>query len=310
MNRKARTTVKKLIDWVQGRRPVRVFVHYNDRAGPLFAAGMSYQALFAVFAGIWVGFTIFGFILLGQPELRAALVQIISTSVPGLLGPDGAISETALFTTQSLSWAGSIALIGLLFTALTWLAFTRRAIRRIFERPNDPTFFLLLKLKDLGLALAFGFVLILSAVLSLVSTGLLGATFALLGISNESAGALIAARVASLGLMFVLDTATLAMFYRVLSGIRIPNGRLLRGALIGAAALGIVKALGGLLLGGVDSNPLLSSFAVVIGLLIWFNLVCQIILITAAWIAVGLQDAGIELRPRTAAAGPVNSEDV
>jgi membrane protein len=302
--------VKKIIDWVQGLRPVRVFVHYNDRAGPLFAAGMSYQALFAIFAGIWVGFTIFGFVLLGQPELRAALVEIISTSVPGLLGPDGAISETALLTIQSLSWAGSIALIGLVLTALTWLAFTRRAIRRIFERPNDPTFFLLLKLKDLGLALAFGFVLILSAVLSLVSTSLLGATFALFGINNESTGAVFVARIASLALMFVLDTATLAMFYRVLSGIKIPTGRLLRGALIGAAALGMLKALGALLLGGVESNPLLSSFAVIIGLLIWFNLVCQIILITAAWIAVGLKDAGIELRPRAASTGPVNSEDV
>lgn len=301
--------MKKLVDRVKRLRPVRVFVHYNDHGGPLFAAGMSYQALFAIFAGIWVGFTIFGFILLSRPELRSALAQIISTSVPGLLGPEGAISETSLLATQSLTWAGSIALIGLLVTALRWLGSTRKAIRRIFEIPNDPTFFLLLKLKDLGLAVAFGIALIVSAVLSVASTSLLGTSFSLLGINGQSTGAVIAARLAGLGIVFILDTLTLSMFYRVLSGIKIPLARLVRGALLGAAALGGIQGLGALLLGRVNSNPLLSSFAVIIGLLIWFNLICQIILITAAWIAVGLKDAGIDLQPEAAAAGPVNSKD-
>lgn len=301
--------MKKLIARVTGLRPVRVFVHYLDHGGPLFAAGMSYQALFAIFAGVWVGFTIFGFILLGNPELRSALLEIISTSVPGLLGPEGAISDTSIIATQSLTWAGSVALIGLLLTALAWLASTRNAIRRIFQVPNDPTFFLLLKLKDLALALAFGVALIVSAALSLASTSLLGASFALVGISTESTAAVIAARMAGLGIVFVLDTVVLATFYRVLSGIKIPLAWLLRGALIGAAALGAVKALGSALLGGVKANPLLTSFAVIIGLLIWFNLICQIILLAATWIAVGLNDAGIDLHPEAIANGPVNSKD-
>lgn len=36
-----------------------------------------------------------------------------------------------------------------------------------------------------------------------------------------------------------------------------------------------------------------------IGLLIWFNLVCQVVLIVASWISVGMSDAGISARKLT-----------
>ena len=49
-----------------------------------------------------------------------------------------------------------------------------------------------------------------------------------------------------------------------------------------------LKILGGLLLGGATSNPLLASFAVFIGLLLWFNLICRVILLTSSWIATGI----------------------
>ncbi len=85
-----------------------------------------------------------------------------------------------------------------------------------------------------------------------------------------------------------------------MSGIRIPFRMLAQGTIIGAVALGVLKALGSTLLGGATSNPLLAGFAVIIGLLIWFNLVCQVILIGAAWIAVSASDAGLDLRGRAA----------
>ena len=53
--------------------------------------------------------------------------------------------------------------------------------------------------------------------------------------------------------------------------------------------------LGNSLLGGASNNPLIASFAVFIGLLIWFNLVCQVVLAAAAWVAVGIKDDRIVL---------------
>jgi membrane protein len=59
----------------------------------------------------------------------------------------------------------------------------------------------------------------------------------------------------------------------------------------------VLKVLGSLLLGGASSNPLIASFAVIVGLLIWFNLVCQVILVCAAWVVVSASDAGVPLDP-------------
>ncbi len=92
--------------------------------------------------------------------------------------------------------------------------------------------------------------------------------------------------------MFALDTVVLAALYRVLAGVRIPPRHLFPAALLGAAALGVLKILGTVLLGAAGANPLLASFAVIIGLLIWFNLVCQVILLAAAWFIVSMIDAG------------------
>src|SRR5690606_9809992 len=105
-----------------------------------------------------------------------------------------------------------------------------------------------------------------------------------------------------LALMLLLDTVVLGALYRVLSGLTIPLRRLLVGSVLGAVALGILKVLGGALLGGAGRNPLLASFAIIIGLLIWFNLVCATILLGASWIAVGMADAGLAADPRVAAA--------
>jgi membrane protein len=293
---KAATGIPALIQRIMKLKPVRVFQHFSQLGGPLLAAGMSYQALFAIFAGLWVGFSIAGFVLKSNVELQQAVITFVGDAIPGLFGDNGAVDPQVLLNASVLGWTGAIALVGLLLTALGWLASTRDAIRRLFGLPGDKTFFLLLKLKDLGLAVGFGIAVIVSAALSVGSTSLLATVFSLVGIDHESVGATIVARIVGLLIAFALDTAVLVAFYRVLSGIRIPFRRVISGALLGAAALGVLKALGSALLGGASNNPLLASFAVIIGLLIWFNLICQVILIAATWIAVGTSDVGLDLR--------------
>ncbi len=296
--------IKKAIDWALALRPVRVFLHFADRRGILLAGGLSYQALFAVFAAIWVGFAVFGLFLRSNLALSDAFFDTIARSVPGLLawrGRDGIVDPDQLMQAEILGWTGAIAAAGLLFTALGWLASTREAVRALFDLPGERLNFFLLKLKDLGLALGFGAALIVSSALSVVSTQALGATLGWFGIQEESVVAIVTGRVVGLGLMLVLDTVVVGMLYRVLSGLTIPIRRLLVGSVLVAVALGVLKVLGGALLGGASRNPLLASFAIIIGLLIWFNLVCATILLGASWIAVGMTDAGIAADPKVAA---------
>ena len=292
--------VQTLVAKVMKLRPVRVFLSYSGKRGGLLAAGLSYQALFATFAAIWVGFTVAGLVIQSNPALRDAIFGVLSTSVPGLIDTgdgNGAISTKTLLETGVLTWTGAIALVGLLATALGWLASGRDAVRAMFGIGGATANFLLLKLKDLGLALGFGFALLLSAALSVGSTAALEWVLETLGIDENADVARWSVRLLGLFIVFLLDTVVLALFYRLVSGIAIPTRRLVGGSLLGAAALGVLKALGSALLGGASSNPLLASFAVIIGLLIWFNFICQVILIAASWIAVGMEDRGIAADP-------------
>lgn len=296
------TWIERVVDWVMKLKPARVWFHYLERRGPLLSSGLSYQALFAVFAAIWVAFAVAGVLITGNPTVHQAVLDLLARSIPGLFSTDssaGAIDPTTLTTVSILSWTGAIAAVGLLFTALGWLGSARTAVRSMFKLPGASTNFILLILKDLGLAVAFGAALLLSAVLSVLSTLLIGSVLDWLGIVERKTVAEVLIRVAGFLIVLGLDTVVLGTLYRVLSGIKIPLRILAPGAIIGALALGILKVLGTLLLGGATHNPLLVTFAVFVGLLIWFNLICQIILLGAAWISVGATDANLDLRGGT-----------
>lgn len=290
--------VATIVARVMKLKPVRVFTQYGDHNGPLLAAGLSFQAIFAVFAAIWVGFAIAGFVIRSNQQFEDAFLGLLRTNLPGLIGGNGtggAINPSELFSAGILGWTGAIAAVGLLFNALGWLAWGRDAVRNIFGLPSAPTNFLILKVKDLGIAVGFGIALILSAVLTVFSTAALTTVFGWLGIDATSIFNEVAARIVGLLITLTLDVVILGAFYRVVSGIRIPWRILANGTIIGAVALGVLKALGSTLLGGATRNPLLASFAVIIGLLIWFNLICQVILLAASWISVSAEDKGLSL---------------
>lgn len=294
--------IQRVVAWVMALKPVRVILDYNEHRGALLAAGLSSQAIFAVFAAIWVAFSVFGIVLAGNPELQDALFELLATAVPGLIdtGEGGAIDPSDLVNTTVLTWTGAFALGGLLFTALGWLSSARDAVRILGDLPAPRTNFLLLRLKDLGLALGFGVLLVVSAALSVLSSQGLEGVLDWLGIRDSDATN-IAGRALSILLMFLLDTVVLGAFYRVLAGVHIPLRFLAQGAFLGAFALGVLKVLGTALLGGATRNPLLAGFAVIIGLLIWFTLICQVILIAACWVFVSMKDAGVPLDPTLAA---------
>lgn len=292
--------VAAIVQRVLGWRPVRVAQHYAATRGPILASGLAYQSVFAAFAGIWVGFSIAGLVISGDIGLRAALIDYLAQTVPGLIDADGnggAIDPDELLRSEGFTVAGTVALIGLLITAIGWLGSARDAVRVQFDLPQLAANFFLLKLRDLGLGIAFGLALILTAALSVAGTTATGLLLDLVGIGSDSLVGAVVGRIATLTVMFALDTVTLGVLYRVLSGLRVPWARLRAGALLGATGLGVLKVVGGALLGGGGTNPLLASFAVIVGLLIYFNLSCQVILFAAAWVATGMRDRGLVIDP-------------
>lgn len=266
-------------------RPVRAVMHYAGKRGPLLAAGLSFHSVFAVFAALWVGFSVASLILDAEPGLRDELFRFLNRAIPGLIdrGSGGAIEPRVLQEARVLSWTGAVALVGLTLTLLGWLAAARDAVREIFGLGKQQLNPLLLKLRDLGLAIGIGMAVLISASLQFISAEAFGVLDGL--IDSEATKAL--ARLAGFVLMFVFNALLLLILFRVLARIKLPFLRLMGGVLPGAAGILLLQVLGSRLLLGAANNPLLASFAVIIGLLVWFHLVSHVILLTASWLAVG-----------------------
>ena len=71
--------------------------------------------------------------------------------------------------------------------------------------------------------------------------------------------------------------------------------------MIGGIGISILQLGAGLLLSYTPSNPLLATFAIFIGLLLWFRLIGIVMLVAAAWIAVAANDRNVALLPQTEA---------
>lgn len=285
--------VQKVFAW----RPVRVFLHYANDNGPLIASGMTYQAIFALFASLWLAFSVAGFVVRGDPALQAAVFGAINRFVPSLIAygsVDGAIPAKTLLNSDALSWSGLVSLVGVLLTAVGFLGTLRTAVRIMFDLPNQAANILILKLKDLGLTVAFGAVVLLTAVISVVSNTVLDLVLSGLGLGHATVLQQLATSTVTFAVLLLIDSALLMGAFRILSGIPIPFRRLLVGSVIGGTGLAVLQTLGTALLGGASSNPVVGVFATLIGVLLYFNFVCQVILISASWVAVGMTDAGID----------------
>ncbi|GAA1594122.1 hypothetical protein GCM10009693_02550 [Leucobacter chromiireducens subsp. chromiireducens] len=278
--------------WQRAQRlhPVRTFSHFTNVGGSVLSGGMSYQALFAVFAGLWLGFGIFGIVLSGRPELVDTLVDQLNTFVPGLVGPGHgyAVDISMLLQGRTFNWGSIVAGGALVWVALNWFTGTRRSIRIIFGlEVKEYRNALLLKLRDLALAVGFFVAILVSAGLTVLSSGLADWLLGLIGADGDSwffgwLGTLV-----RYGAMFVFDVLVLMAMHRLLAEVRVPRWALLTGCALGGAALLGLKILGSALLGGATSNPLLATFAVFVGLLLWFNFICRALLLTSCWIATG-----------------------
>ncbi|GAB3384741.1 hypothetical protein GCM10027568_00950 [Humibacter soli] len=287
--------------WVTRLKPYRVWIQFSYNDGNLRTAGMSYQSLFAVFAALWVGFSVAGIWLTSNPNLMNALVGIINDAVPGLIGTDsehpGVVSEDALRSlSTTFGWTSLIAIVGLLWTAIAWLYYTRQAVRAMFDLARDSRNYALQKVTDLGLSILFGVLLVASATVTVITTEALSTFLDFIGISSDSPWTSVSGYIIGFAVSIGLNFITLAAMYRVLSRVVIPWRSLVVGSLIGAVALSALSAISSLIIGGASKNPLLATFAVFVGLLLWFNFICRIILLAAAWIAVGMFDRGLEPR--------------
>lgn len=290
-----------------GLFPVRVWRHFLQHNGFLLAAGVSYQALFAIFAAIYLAFAIAGLWLGGSTEAVDGMIAMINSYIPNLIQEQGGVvtpeqvQEIAANTTGVLSITGLIALGTVIWTAIGWVTFSRRATRDIFGLPPDRRSYLLLKARDLLAALIFGIALVAGSLLSSASAVALSWVLSLLGWDAGSDGLNVSIRIGTVFVSFALMSAALAAMVRFLTGTSLRWRTIWPGALLGGGAMTALQFGAGFLLSYTPSNPLLATFAIFIGLLLWFRVNGVVMLVASSWIAVAANDRDLPLLSQTEA---------
>jgi membrane protein len=273
-------------------RPVRTWQHYGERRGNVLAAGIAYFAVFSLFPALAIGFTVFALVLGGNAELQDRLVATLNDTLPGLIGPDGLLSVEDLQRTDVLSVTGAVGGLLLLYTGLGWLDAMRQGVRAMFDQPAFDDNILLKKARDLGVLASLGLAVLASVLASVVVNAAAGWLLGLVGLSSGPV-AQVLLTVLGVSVVLAVDVLIFLLLFRVLSGLRLPWQHLRQGALVGAVGLGLLKLLGGQLLGSAGgNNPVIAAAGVVGGLLVWLNLVARLTLLAASWAATDAVDAG------------------
>ncbi|WP_192576770.1 MULTISPECIES: YihY/virulence factor BrkB family protein [Microbacterium] len=287
-----------VIAWALARRPVRAALLYSERRGPMLADSVTYRALFSVFAGVLLGFSIAALWLAGNPDAWRAIIDAVQAAVPGLIGKDGVIDASDLRTPASFSIAGIVSLVALIGAALGAIGSLRTAVRVVAGTVQDDILWIWVILRNLALGIGIGVSFVLAAAVTFA--GQLGVSWIadLLGLPADSAAVAWTVRLLSLLVVFALDAGLIIAIFLLLSGVRPAARSLWAGALLGAFGLIVLQELSGLFVGGATSNPLLASFASLLALLIWLNLSSQVILVACAYIVTAEEERKDRLHER------------
>lgn len=285
-----------LIHRLQASLLWRAWQRYGQARGGVLAGGMAYVAFFSLFPALAVGFTVFGLVVGDHADLQQRVIESVNDGLGTvIITPHGAtggvVSIDDLTGSNALTIAGIIGLVGFLFTGLGWLDAMREGIRAMFGQPTLEGNVVKTKLRDLLVLATIGVVLLASAIGGVAVSGATGALLRWVGLEGSVPGRLLLGAVSTL-LLLAVDVLVFMVIFRLLSGVQVPRHDFWDAALFGGIGLGILKLFAGILLNSAGNNKFLATAGVLLGLLVWLNLVSRLTLVAAAWGATVAIDRG------------------
>ncbi|MDQ0679549.1 membrane protein [Arthrobacter pascens] len=284
-----------MFQWLLARlnafRPMRAWQHYNLQHGPLMSAGIGFRMFFSITGLLATGFSIAGLVLRGQPALLDMIISSVAQSAPGLLkvgGGEGLVDPQDLLNPEGLGWTAVIAAVVTIVTSLGWIAALRDGLRGVLQLPPLKTNPVVLKLRDAGTLLLLGVALVISAGASLIFGTAAGWVADFLQLDDAVAGPL--TTLIKIGVPLGLNWATAVIMFRLAGSLKLSRRALLEGTILAAVGTTVLQVFSTELLAGAGRNPILAPFAIIIGLLIWFNLVSQVYLASAGWAVIREED--------------------
>ncbi len=278
--------MKQALARLQATRALRAWNRYGVRRGNVLASGIAYVAFFSLFPALAIGFTVLGLVVGGRRDLQRQVADYVNdtigTTVIGVRDGEGVVSIDRLVAGDLLTVTGAVAAVVMLLSGLGWVDAVRQGIRAMFDL-HDEGNPLLRKLFDIVVLAVVGIGVLLSVAASLLLSAAGGAALGWLGV-DDGVAALLLQLAVDLVLVGV-DILLFLMFFRLLARVHRPVRELLGAALFGAIGLLALKLGAGLLLRMASGNRFLASASILIGLLIWLNMIGRLTLLAAAWAA-------------------------
>ncbi|GAB4061058.1 hypothetical protein GCM10028775_79230 [Catellatospora paridis] len=249
---------------------VRAGRRYDAADGGRLSAAVTYYGFFAVFSMALLAFALLGYVL-DDPAVLAAVQDYLSQNLPRL---DASALRDARGT------AGLVALLILPIAGLFWVDALRSSIRAIWRLAQYPGGFLTRQLIDLGILA--GLCLLLAASLAAAAGSETGLRWLLVDIfSAQGLPSQWTLATAGFVLGFAVNTVLAIAVLTAVPRVRMRLRRVLGPALLVAAGLEILKTAGRLYIQRTEANPAYQVVAGAVGLLVFLNILNQLLLFAA-----------------------------
>lgn len=269
---------------------IRAGGRYVERLGAQFAAAITYFSFLSIVPLLMLSFSIGGFVLANNPDLIAKLKDQLRGFITddSMLESINKIVDTAI---EQRLGVGIVALLVALYSGIGWMGNLKEAIgaqwRPHFEvaEKDEENFFLGLAKNLLALA-GFGLGILVSIALTTIAGAANSWVKELLGLQNVGWIDPVLA-IGPIAVALVADTLIFFWIYTILPRPRdiVARKYVIRGAIFAAVGFEILKFAITIILPLTSGSPATSVFGPIIGLLLFINLVSQLILFVAAWIS-------------------------
>ncbi|MGH3097147.1 MAG: YihY/virulence factor BrkB family protein [Streptosporangiales bacterium] len=265
---------------------LRAYQRFTDQRGNQLAGAVTYFGFLSFFPLLAVAFAILVYVVVVYPGARTHVEQAMQESFPGLIGSGK--GQIDLSKTKGAGvGAGVIGFLGLIYSGTGWVDALRSALRSMWRQPEGKKPNIVLqKAWGLVILVIFGVALVASVSMSSLATSasrVVLQTVGLYGIPGVGIGLAVLA----IAVAIAFDAVVFALLFGLLPGVRTPLPVLIRGSLFAAVGFEVLKLLGTDLIGRTTGNPVYGTFAIVVGMLVWINLVSRITILAAAWTATG-----------------------
>ncbi|MDT7547427.1 MAG: rane protein [Actinomycetota bacterium] len=256
---------------------IRMYGRYQADGGDRLAAAVTFYWFLSLFPILLLAISVLGFIYGDRAPEK------VSSALSGYL-PDQLVTTIGDTLSKAKGRAGVIGLVGLLLSGLGWVDGLREAIRSIWHQNVKAGNFITQKLTDILVLVGLFATIAASVLITGATTAATDWVIGVIGFSHTAAATVFTQVLAYL-LSAVADTALFVYMFTRLPRISQPITKVLRSAVFGAVGFEILKFAGAFYVARTTSKgqATYGTFAVVVGLLLFLNLISRLILLTAAF---------------------------